>query len=239
MTATGRQLRPDPLLGGVIVAEGEGFDLVEAHLAGAVEIEQGRGDAAELHALHDDRLGHSKPGCHVGGGGAVIDQLAIGLELVGGVHRQPDDVFDGADLGRVGVGREDPAVDRMLSGKRAGSSQLGESQVAATAGDNGVFAAGGLAHDERLQQAVCRDRGGQFGDPIGGSGLADIAAPWTSLLKGMVVSDIDLSFGGFLNTPGDQAGGEGGVAPKGNGQHGSAAKERAGRCCGAAPAYTA
>jgi hypothetical protein len=94
-------------------------------------------------------------------GRSVVEMIAGGLELVGGMHLFAQGGFDKAEVRRVvailhlarhGEGR----VDAAVFGKQLQRRQK------PPAGDDSVCGLAVLAHHERLQQSVRGNRGGEL-----------------------------------------------------------------------------
>ena len=94
------------------------------------------------------------------------------------------------DLGFRRLHREGRAGDRRLRLQVAGVHEGFERQEPATPGNDGVFSALVLTHDEGLQKAVRIDGCGQFVDALVEIGLADIALPGENLVEGDVVVSV-------------------------------------------------
>ena len=127
----------DALLRRVVVGEGEGLHLLQPDVAGAVGVEDGGGDAAELQALPDDVLGHAEAGGDGRDGCALVDEVAERLELVGRVHGDAHDVLGQADLHRVGVAPELDAGHQVVVRELAASGEQHQRAVTTLPGDDG------------------------------------------------------------------------------------------------------
>ena len=80
-------LEPCRFLCRVIVADGEGHQLVEVHVPGAVDLDQARADARELEPLPDGRGAAPEAGGDFLRAFAALGERVECLELVGGMHR--------------------------------------------------------------------------------------------------------------------------------------------------------
>ena len=88
------ELVPHRELRGVIGAEGEGGDDIEADVAVAVGVEQFRRELAEAQALLDMPFGGAEALGDLVDRHAAVDQCGHGDKFVGRVHRGADRVFD-------------------------------------------------------------------------------------------------------------------------------------------------
>ncbi len=111
------ELVPHRELGGVIGAEREGGDDIEADVAGAVGVEQFGRELAEAQALLDMPFGSAEARGDLLDRGAAVDQLRHGDKFVGRMHRGADRVFDQRGFERV-IGGFDFARDRMIGSDR-------------------------------------------------------------------------------------------------------------------------
>ena len=107
------ELVPHRELRGVVGAEGEGGDHIEADVAVAVGVEQFRRELAEAQALLDMPFGSAEALRDLVDRRAAVDQGRHGDKFVGRMHRGADRVFDERGFERV-VGVPDHARNRMI-----------------------------------------------------------------------------------------------------------------------------
>jgi hypothetical protein len=101
------------LLCRVVVGDGEGHDLFEGQAFLAVRLQHGGTDAGEFQALRHHAFGNAETRGDIGNGNALVDEVAEGLEFVGGVHIVTQHVSEKADFARVDVGLSQLARHRM------------------------------------------------------------------------------------------------------------------------------
>lgn len=131
----------------MVVRQGEGRKLLQVHFLAAVGFEQCGADATQGEALLDGGFAHAEPGGDVRQARAVLNQLAPGFKLIGGMHGEADHVLRQADLRRVGLRRDDLAGNAVVGFHSALRDQRLEGKQAALAGDHFVFAFLGLSND--------------------------------------------------------------------------------------------
>ena len=154
MALTGHAL-PNRALAVVIGGDRERLQRFEVDVVRAVGVQQlGRG-VAEAQPLLDQALGNAEARGDGGDRDAGLGELAERDHLVGGVHRDADDVFGERQLARIAV-RGDLARHRMVGIERAVLGERLQCREAAPAGDDGeALGAGAIgivgAGDEVLQ----------------------------------------------------------------------------------------
>ena len=161
------QVAPDLFLPGVVLADGEGHQLVEGYLLGAIGGHQDRADRAKAQPpLYQGRRDAEPRPDLLGAPPLGVRQLAEGLELVGGMHGETGDVFVETDLEGVIVGVEQ-AADGLGLGQTFAFGQEPQGQPTAFANGNEVITrllaftiAFGLDHG-RLQHPLGGDGGGE------------------------------------------------------------------------------
>ena len=102
----------DALLRRMVVGNRERLHLFQGEIALAIGFKNGWADAGELEALLHRRLADAESRRDVGGSGSVLDQGAVGLELVRRMHWRTHHVGGQPELG--GVNAE--LVNRRLQG---------------------------------------------------------------------------------------------------------------------------
>ena len=168
------RFEPSRFLRGVIVRDGKGHQLLERHSSVAIELHQARADAGELEALIDEQDTHAEARRDVFDAAARIDQLAKGVELVGGVHGLPHLVFGEARFRyRPRPSRTLQPMLGVLGDLLAFGEQL-ERGEPPRPGNDLIFLVGDRPHLQILQEAVRGDAGGEFVDADLGAGLAHI-----------------------------------------------------------------
>ena len=172
-----RNLAPYPFLRVMVVGDGKGHDMLQAHLTFAVGGEKGRGDIRQLQPLLHHGFGDAEARGHIGERRSLVDERLEGLELVGGMHRLALHVFRKADFSGIRVLIDDVAGNGPVRPRVSGLGQRLKREQPPASGHHGVFAALVLAHDQRLQQPMRRNRCGQFLDAFAAIGFADIAFP--------------------------------------------------------------
>ena len=219
------------VLRGVVVADGEGHDVFEIDIALAVGLENERADIGEFQSPCDNGFGNAEPCGDVGCGQALIGEIAESLELVGRVHRLAHDVFGEADFRCIGCAVDDMARNGHVGFDPAVCGEDSKSHQASSAGDDRVFAARLLAHDERLQKPVGCDGSGEFVDSRIARGFPDFPSQAVSLFRAIeVVSVIGLSFARFFPNAKKIAGSlRRAVTARGTANTGAKRTERAGR----------
>ena len=177
--ALARHALPNRALAVVIGGDRERLQRFEVDVVRAVGVQQlGRG-VAEAQPLLDQALGNAEARGDGGDRDAGLGELAERDHLVGGVHRDADDVLGERQLAGVAV-RGDLAGHPMVGIERAVLGQRLQCREAASAGDDGE-ALGAVAigivgaGDEVLQQAVRLDGGHELGlGELVGGGLAHV-----------------------------------------------------------------
>ena len=177
--ALARDLLPDRHLPGAVGGDGEGLEHVEVDLAGAVGVQQLRGDMAEAETLLDGAFRHAEARGDGGHRLAGIGELRKRDHLVGRVHGDADDVLGQRQLGGLDLAGPDLAVHGTVGVERAILDQRLHGLEAAPARDHGVgsvvIVGIGGADDEVLQQAEGGDRSLELGVGLRvGRGLADV-----------------------------------------------------------------
>ena len=105
-------------LPGMVLGDGKGHQLVERQMAIAIDFHQLGRDRTQAQALLHHVRRHAEPGRNLlRAETAFIGELLERLELVGGMHFFPGDVFVKADLMRV-VRRIDDTADTRQDQRR-------------------------------------------------------------------------------------------------------------------------
>ena len=177
--ALARHPLPNRTLAVVIGGDGERLQRFEVDVVRAVCVEQlGRG-VAEAKPLLDQVLDNAEARGDGGHRDAGLGELRERDHLVGGVHRDADDVLGERQLARVAVrgalaGHQMVGVERAVLGERL---QCREAAPAGYDGEPFCAVRAGIvgAGDEVLQQAVRLDGGDGLGlGEIVGRGLAQV-----------------------------------------------------------------
>lgn len=154
-------------LAGVVLADGEGHQLVEGQGVEAIGRHQHGADRAEAQPPPHEGRGDAEAGPDLLGAPALgLGQVAEGLELVGRMHGEAGDVFVETDLEGVVGGVEQAANGLGLRQPLAlGQNAQGQPPSFAdgdeiAAGFHAVVVAFGLDHG-RLQHALDGDGGGE------------------------------------------------------------------------------
>ena len=254
------EFSPDPLLQRVVVGDGEGHELLQAHVALAVALHQDGAHRAKPQAL----LHHGRR--HAEAGGDVLGTLAVlhmqpgeGFILIGGVHGCLEDILgkahflageDGHERARNGIVFEDHLTLRQQfqrSKAAASGHHLKLTGLLAFAIQDGP-------DGHILQEAVRNNRGGQFFDAKITPGLPHIGERGNELRQGdhadkgfvghmghSVSAGFQRKLGAETLPVGETGGGKGKggggegyhpicTSPKGAEDRGYAAPERSGPC---------
>jgi len=183
IAVTGMGVEPHGFLRRMIVADGEGHQLIERHRALAVDFDQRRTDAGELEPLAHESCRDAEPGGDILDPHSLINKRLERCELVGGMHREPHDVLGEADLSGVGV-IDHMARHRKILGELLFPAQQRHGRKPPTSGDDFELALGCRANLKVLQQAVGGDAGGEFVNRQTRIGLADIGLARHELVEG-------------------------------------------------------
>ena len=108
----------------VVVGDRERHDLFKVEFPVAVSGEDDRADTGEFQALADHGFGDAKTRGDIGGGHALVAEIAEGLEFIGGMHVLADGVLGQADFRGVGIVGDELTGDRVVSGDLAGFGEL-------------------------------------------------------------------------------------------------------------------
>src|SRR5258707_1900660 len=87
---------PGAFLGLVIIGDREGFELVELKGAGAIILNETRGNICELKALSNKESCYAKASGHLVDAQPGFNQIATGDELIGWMHCDSDRAFSKA-----------------------------------------------------------------------------------------------------------------------------------------------
>ena len=120
----------------MIGGDRERLQRLQVDLVGAVGVEQLGGGVAEAQPLLDQALGDAEARGDGGDRGAGPGEIEERDHLVGGVHRDADDVLRERELARIAV-RGDLARHRMVGVERAVLGERLQGREAASAGDDG------------------------------------------------------------------------------------------------------
>ena len=203
------ELLPELLLAGVIVADREGHELVERHVARGIDLVQLGRDRGELQALAHHGRRHAEMRGDRLFALTLVSQELHAAELVERVKRLAmavlrKRVFLGQD--RV-VGRLDDARDRRVLGETLAFHEDGQRAIAAAARGNleqAGFGAIGVdlgPHTEPVQEATALDVVGQVFNRHAVLDAADVRLGQDQLVEGNIPrrAEDDLWGGGFCH----------------------------------------
>jgi hypothetical protein len=172
---------PNPLLGGVIVGDGQSHQLIEVDFVGTIKLEQSRCDVCKFEALTHRGRGHAESGGDLLNPHSFIDQATKRIKLVGGVHGGSDDILCQTRLGAACcVDHAAGHVERFWDGLFL--RQLPKCGKATRAGNDVVFIAF-LGHKEVVKQTMRSNRRSEVLDCLS-SGLADVERRSNKFVQG-------------------------------------------------------
>ena len=94
---------PDLFLRLMIISDREGLQLFQAHAPVAIELDECGRHIGQLEPSSDKQRSYAEPGGNILNAEACADEPVKRLELIGGMHRLADRVFDQAELlGAIG-----------------------------------------------------------------------------------------------------------------------------------------
>ena len=174
-------LLPHRHLARAVGGHGEGLESAEIDLLCAVGVQQLGCGVAQAQPLLDQAFRGAETGSDVGDGGAGQRQRAEGLDLVGGVHGDTDDVLGERELVVGSAVVDDAAGYGYVGGHDVLAGEVGERAESPAAGDDGIAVAAFVVgvdrtDDEVFQQPVCGDgclelgEGGLAGRRLAGVG---------------------------------------------------------------------